>query len=609
MRNFILLFCISLNFLLFPVFSFSQCTDCGNGSDGAYSATSNTTLAGGTYQFSSFYIAPGVTVNVTGTDTLNLFCTGAVDIAGTLTANGGDGGSGVVSVSGGAGGIAVAGGYDGGAGSFTNAISQLPGTPGQGPGGGGPGGGFSGGGGGGHGIPGGSAGTAIGIGGIAYGTPDLSPVYGGSGGGGGSGGFTCGAGGGGAGGGIIMITTCDTLFVRATGRIEAEGGDGGSDGGGSCGGGGGGAGGSIWLEANVLDHRGALSVIGGSGGNSSAAPQFSGPGGAGALGRIRLDYNVLGALAFVAPAAGFVGPTGVLFLAVSGQNIDCFGDSTGTATAIPTGGVLPYAYVWSNGATTATANNLTAGTYSVTVTDSLGCVRTDTVTIDHFAPPLTTTVSSTDVNCHGGIDGTAAVTVTGGTPGYSYQWTPGGSTDSSLTGLAGGAYLVTVTDSLGCMATDTAFIGEPQSGLSVTFSVTEVACFGDSTGSLQANVAGGTPGYAYQWTPGGATTAGITSLPAGTYALTITDTNNCTLTDSVMVTEPQSALNGVLVSTDETTSGANDGSVTITASGGTPPCTYLWNNGVRPGRRYLFRHPYRFQWLYFHGFCSGSLGE
>ena len=550
--------------------------DCGTGLDGAYNATTNTTLAGGTYNFTTFTIASGVTVNVTGTDTLIIFCTGAVDIQGTLSANGGDGTPGVTFNGAGTGGVGVAGGYNGGNGIYSTSQGQLLGGAGQGPGGGSGGNGWTGGGGGGHATPGDTAGALGGEGGIAYGNINLVPTYGGSGGGGGSGGFNCGSGGGGAGGGIIFLTTCSSLTIGANGTISVNGGNGGSDGAGNCGGGGGGAGGSLWIKADVLNNQGNLSAIGGTGGSSTAGTQYQSTGANGGTGRIRLNYTTAQNLGNVTPAAGVSGSFSPVNLTLTGADIDCFGDSSGSANVLPSGGTTPYSYSWSSGATTATVSNLIAGTYQVTVTDSNGCTRSDSITLSQTATPVTATVTWTDVTCHGGTDGTASVTASGGVPGYTYQWTPGGSTDTSLVGLAGGDYLVTVTDSLGCTATDTAFVTEPQSGLSISFAVTPVSCFGDTNGSVMANVAGGTPGYTYLWAPGGSTDSGLSGLTGGTYSLTVTDTVGCVFTDSTVVNAPQAPLSASLTSTDDT--GTNDGTASAAPSGGTPPYTYLWSN-------------------------------
>lgn len=521
---------VLLTLFAFTTTAYSQCFSCGTGVDGAYHATTNTTLAGGVYNYTSFIIDAGVTVTVTGTDSLVIYSTGAVNIEGSLLAEGGAGQDGVTFSTFGIGGVGVAGGYKGGDGIFTGSANQ--GSPGQGPGAGGGGNGWSGGGGGGHAMVGDTAGSAGGNGGIAYGTPQLSPLQGGSGGGGGSGGNNCGSGGGGAGGGILVISTCDSLIVSSVGLVSVDGGDGGSDGTGNCGGGGGGAGGSLWLSANHIEMAGTLSSVGGIGGTSSAGASFNSTGGTGSDGRIRMDYASISNTGSVTPVAGFTGTT--LAISVTGNDIVCFGASTGDATATPLGGVSPFMYSWSSGGMLATESGLAAGTYSVTITDSIGCTATDSVTLVDLNTQVMATATWTDVSCHGGIDGTAMVVASGGVPGYTYLWSPGGSTTDTVSGLGGGAYLVTVTDSVGCTTTDTAFITEPQSALSTTTTGTDETCAGCSDGTATTTPAGGTAPYTYLWSNGD-TTANATGLAAGSHTVTVTDTNGCTVTDSVEI--------------------------------------------------------------------------
>ncbi len=263
----------------------------GTGVDGVYNATSNTTLTGGTYNFTNFTIQPGVVVNVTGSTPLIIRCTGAALIDGQLIANGGNGANGVTYTNGGAGGVGVSGGGNGGGGSFASASGPIDGQDGVGDGSAGnKGRNWSGGGGGGYANNGGNASVSNGIGGPANGNIMVTNLPGGSGGGGGSGGYDCGAGGGGAGGGLVVINAATSITIN--GSISSNGGNGGSDNLGNCGGGAGGSGGTIWLASPSFVHNGLLSAIGGMGGASNVAgnPYF-GTGAAGSEGRIRVDYD------------------------------------------------------------------------------------------------------------------------------------------------------------------------------------------------------------------------------------------------------------------------------------------------------------------------------
>src|SRR5690606_5016138 len=148
-----------------------------------------------------------------------------------------------------------------------------------------------------------------------------------------------------------------------------------------------------------------------------------------------------------------VGQPAALTLTPSQTDVSCFGGSNGTATVTPTGGTGSYTYSWSPyGGTAATASGLAAGTYTVTVTDANSCQETHTFTIEE-PTALTLTPSQTDVSCFGGSNGTATVAVSGGTPGYTYSWSPYGGTAATASDLAAGTYTVTITDANSCQTT------------------------------------------------------------------------------------------------------------------------------------------------------------
>ncbi len=221
----------------------------------------------------------------------------------------------------------------------------------------------------------------------------------------------------------------------------------------------------------------------------------------------------------------------------SSTNASCFGACDGSATATPTGGTLPYTYLWSTGDTNQTENSLCSGTYFVIVTDSLGATAMDSIIITEPPLLLASIININYPSCNGSCDGSATVSVSGGSGGvYTYSWsTVPMQMTPTVTGLCAGVYSVEVADSNGCSTSDTIFITEP-APLSISFTTTDDTC-GLCTGSVTAMVTGGTPPYMYYWYPpgGGPWPAVVTGLCAGSYASTIVDSNGCTANDSTIV--------------------------------------------------------------------------
>ncbi len=257
----------------------------------------------------------------------------------------------------------------------------------------------------------------------------------------------------------------------------------------------------------------------------------------------------------------------------------------GTATAVPTGGDPPFTYLWSTGGTTATIMNLGPGTYTVTVTGDNGCSATGSGTVVLTAGNFSVDLDVTQPVCAGTSYGSINATVNGGAPPLDFAWSSGQNTQN-INNLSPGTYTVTVTDAFGCSATQTATLNY-QSNLSVVLNTTNPNCANSNNGSVSAVVSNGATPYSYLWS-NGATTQTITNLPAGAYSVTVTDQLNCTKTATATVTAPP-ALTLNVTATNASHCGAADGSVLATpVSGGNPPFTYLWSNGVTtPGQSNL----------------------
>jgi len=256
-------------------------------------------------------------------------------------------------------------------------------------------------------------------------------------------------------------------------------------------------------------------------------------------------------------------------------NANC-GQADGSATVTGSGGFAPYTWLWSNGQTGATANTLSAGTYTVTITDGNFCTKTVSVSVGNNAGPTVQVSSVNDVTCNGGNNGNITVVMTGGASPYTYLWNNGQATPTA-SNLSPGLYSVTITDNVGCSVAIDTVIAEP-TPLTNNFISNNPTCFGGSDGSATANPLGGTSPYTYIWSSiGNPTTALANNLAAGIYTVTITDANGCTLTQSVTLVNPPT-VNTVITTTDVQCFGACDGIAATVITNGIAPYTYSWND-------------------------------
>ncbi|MEO5642873.1 MAG: gliding motility-associated C-terminal domain-containing protein [Bacteroidia bacterium] len=269
-----------------------------------------------------------------------------------------------------------------------------------------------------------------------------------------------------------------------------------------------------------------------------------------------------------------VGNTGNLTAAPSQNNVTCFQGANGSATVTPAGGTGPYSYSWApSGGNAATASALVAGSYTATTTDAAGCVYLSVFSITE-PPGMTITPAITNVACNGQTNGSSTLTVTGGTPGYSYSWTSGGTT-ATETGLGPGSYSYTVTDNNGCAQTQSITITQP-APLTSTMTTIDIGCAASGSATILVN--GGTGQYTYLWSSGGNSATDI-NLTVGTYTVLVTDSNGCTLVDTAIINN-SSGITNTSSSTNVSCFGLTDGSATIVPVGGNLPYSYSWTPSV-----------------------------
>jgi gliding motility-associated-like protein len=275
-----------------------------------------------------------------------------------------------------------------------------------------------------------------------------------------------------------------------------------------------------------------------------------------------------------ATATAIITQPAVLNASTAVTPVSCFGGNNGTTTVTATGGTSPYTYSWAGGGTSATNSALAAGIYNVTVTDVNNCTTSATSIITQPASALSVSATSTPSGCS--ASGTATAIAMGGTAPYTYSWSPSGGSAALATALSAATYTVSVTDNNLCTSTATTTVTSSGAGPSLTVTSTNVSCFGGNNGAATAVTSGGTPPYSYSWSPSGGSSAVASGLTANTYTVSVTDAGGgCTATAMVTISQPSSALSASVSNTPAICT-TNNGTATVSPSGGTSPYTYSW---------------------------------
>lgn len=225
-------------------------------------------------------------------------------------------------------------------------------------------------------------------------------------------------------------------------------------------------------------------------------------------------------------------PSSPLSAFIIGNNVSCKVGNNGSTNVTVNGGTSPYTYLWSNLASSQNISNLSAGIYSVTVTDSNLCTTVSSITITEPSNILSSTITGTPALCYGELSGTIDLSVSGGTPEYSYLWNIGQITED-INGVGAGTYSVTITDANLCTTTNSVTITQP-SEIIATANVNNISCYGASNGSISLIVSGGNPLYTFLWS-NGQTSSSVFGLIAGEYQVIIKDSSMCISISNITV--------------------------------------------------------------------------
>ena len=255
-------------------------------------------------------------------------------------------------------------------------------------------------------------------------------------------------------------------------------------------------------------------------------------------------------------------------------NVTCFNACDGIVSALVSGGEAPYTYDWSNGLNSFNIGGLCAGTYTVTVHDAKACELIASVTITQ-PNPISVVPVITDAKCNGESSGEINLTITGGTPNYTTNWSDAQTTNPAIN-LSAGSYDVTVIDVNSCDTTLTVIVSQP-SAIVLDLTIVDANC-GQSNGSAEVLPSGGSGVFTdFIWS-NGPTTALNDGIPAGAYGVTVTDNVGCEQKTTANVGNIGGPTISLVTLKHPTCNGDCDGEITISATGGTGAISYLWTN-------------------------------
>lgn len=263
-------------------------------------------------------------------------------------------------------------------------------------------------------------------------------------------------------------------------------------------------------------------------------------------------------------------------LSVSTDSANC-NQSNGSIVVTPSGGSMPYYYYWSNTSSNdSIQNNLSAGQYNITVVDDFNCSVDTTVYIYNIGSGTLQIDSLANIDCYNDSTGLIYLSVQGGTPPFNYSWSNTTSDTSKQENLPAGVYNVSITDANNCLIADSMELTQPDTALYLNSDIVDATCYSFSDGSIIIHVSGGTMPYNYSWSESALADTTLEELSAGNYIITVTDANNCMLTDTIVISQPgEIQLSAVMYK--PSCNGYEDGKIQLTATGGSGNYLYVWN--------------------------------
>jgi gliding motility-associated-like protein len=271
-----------------------------------------------------------------------------------------------------------------------------------------------------------------------------------------------------------------------------------------------------------------------------------------------------------------------IIIAYTTTPITCYGANNASITTSLSGGNPPYQFQWSNLATSLNQTNLSAGNYTITVTDNFGCQKVQNINIPE-APIFTVNPIVRNISCFGAQNGSINLNLTGGIPPVALVWSDGSTAGLTRNNLGPGTYTATISDGTPCFIVRTFTILEPQL-LVVSANVTNALnCTNTNSGAINLQVSGGTPPFSYSWS-NGATTEDLNAITAGNYLVTVTDANGCSRVEQFAIVRPAPIQIGVTTQTDfDCANHEVTQNYVALASGGVPPHQYQWSSGTISG--------------------------